>query len=102
METLYRPNAYPTAVRAKLRALPPLATEIANRWMMGWPDRVKALLKTEEYLPALIEQEQEERRILSSAETRHLAQHEILQEHGLSLEPPTTSTSPDKTSAPGD
>lgn len=69
--------------------MPPLATEIANRWMMGWPERVKALIEANEYLPALLEQEEAERTAYSNREIQHLARHEIADLYGLSSRPPT-------------
>ena len=50
MQPLYRPESYPVPVRAELTQLSPLATEIANRWMMGWPKTVKSLLDLNEFL----------------------------------------------------
>lgn len=103
MQTLVSPNSYPKLIRHKIeRMMPPLATEIANRWMLGWPDRVKDLISAGEYLNALIAQEAAEREALASETAKHLARHEIVQEWGLSLEPPTTSTSPARTSEPAD
>jgi hypothetical protein len=101
MQNLYNPDGYPPALRSRLKKMPPLALEIANRWMLGWPERVQALIQAGEFLPALMAQEQEERRVLASETATHLARHEILQEWGLSLEPPQTSTSQEKTSGPG-
>lgn len=89
MQELYRPNSYPAPIRAKLKQMPPLATEIANRWMMGWPDRVKALIEANEYLPALVEQEEAERTAYSNPGNQHLARHEIADLYGLSSSPPT-------------
>ena len=89
MQQLYRPNSYPAQIKAELSSLPPLATEIANRWMMGWPKRVKALIEANEFLPALKEQEDAERTAYSSPGNRHLARHEIVQMYGLSDAPPT-------------
>lgn len=68
---------------------PPLATEISNRWMLGWPQATKELLKSGRYLEALKAQEQQEREVLSEPGNSHLARHEIVQEFGLSLSPPT-------------
>jgi hypothetical protein len=98
MQTLYRPNSYPPEIRRKIVSMPPLAAEIANRWMLGWPKRVKALLEAGEYLPALKAQEEQERNALANETARHLARHEIAQEWGLSPEPPMASTSTDRTS----
>lgn len=88
MSELYSSNSYPLKIRAAIKKLPPLATEIANRWMLGWPEAVKALIEADQYLDALKEQEQQERKALESGSS-HLARHEIAQESGLSLAPPS-------------
>ena len=69
--------------------MPPLAIAIANRWMMGWPKTVKALLENQQYLDALKEQEQAEREAYSRPGNQHLARHEIAELYGLSSAPPT-------------
>ena len=73
MQALYRESSYPKEIRQELAMMPPLATEIANRWMMGWSKRVKALIEAGEYLPALISQEEQERNVYSNDQNRHLA-----------------------------
>jgi hypothetical protein len=88
MQTLHRPNLYPATVRAALEKMPPLATEIANRWMLGWPERVKALLESNQYLPALEAQEKAERNAYANPGNNHLARHEIAELYGMSPEPP--------------
>ena len=90
MQTLYNPSQYPKEIQAKLNLMPPLAIEIANRWALGWPQTVKGLIEANQYLDALTTQEQQERETLSNPGLSHLARHEIVQEYGLSLEPPTT------------
>jgi hypothetical protein len=92
MQDLYKPSQYPSEIQANLKRMSPLAIEIANRWALGWPKRVKALIDANEYLEALNRQEEQERTVLSNPGLSHLARHEIVQEYGLSLEPPTTST----------
>ena len=89
MQELYRPNSYPVPIKAALKTMPPLATEIANRWMLGWPKRVTALIEANEYLPALTEQEESERTAYSNPGNQHLARHEIAELYGLTAEPPT-------------
>lgn len=88
MQELYRPKAYPPGILKQIKAMPSVATEIANRWMLGWPQATKELLKSGRYLEALKAQEQQEREVLSEPGNGHLARHEILQEFGLSLSPP--------------
>lgn len=90
MQALYKPNQYPPEIRAKLKLMPPLAIEIANRWMLGWPKAVQELIEAGQYLEALRNQESEEREVLSNPGNSHLARHEIVQEYGLSLSPPST------------
>ena len=89
MQQLHKPGLYPPRILAQIKAMPPLATEISNRWMLGWPQATKELLKSGRYLEALKAQEQQEREVLSEPGNSHLARHEIVQEFGLSLSPPT-------------
>lgn len=89
MHPLYSPQKYPADVAQQIRQMPPLATEIANRWMLGWPKRVKALLEAGQYLDALKAQEKSEREALSSPGMNHLAQHEKAEVMGLDPAPPT-------------
>lgn len=88
MQALYNPSQYPRELLAKLKKMPPLAIEIANRWALGWPQAVKDLIEANQYLDALKNQEQQEREALSQPGNNHLARHEIVQEAGLSLSPP--------------
>lgn len=89
MQQLYNPSAYPPKVAAALKAATPLAVEIANRWMLGWPEAVKQLLDSQDFLPALQRQESEEREALAQAAgMQHLARHEVMQELGLNPGPP--------------
>jgi len=92
MQTLYNPSQYPKELQARLNLMPPLAIEIANRWMLGWPKTVKGLIEANQYLDALTTQEQQEREVLSQQGNNHLARHEIVQEYGLNLAPPTPTT----------
>lgn len=89
MQQLYSPKTYPPEIQQRLKTMPPLAIEIANRWLLGWPQATKDLLKSGQYLEALKAQEQQERDVLSQPGNSHLARHEIVQEFGLSLSPPT-------------
>lgn len=93
MQTLYKPGQYPADLARKLKLMSPLAVEIANRWALGWPEQVKALISLGQYLPALQSQEEQEREVLSNPGNSHLARHEIAQEYGLSLAPPEPATS---------
>jgi len=91
MQTVYTPKKYPPEILNQLKTMPNLAVEIANRWMLGWPANVRALIAAGEYMPALINQERKEREALTMPGMNHLARHEIAQEMGLSLSPPSIS-----------
>jgi hypothetical protein len=88
MQELYRPSSYPEPIRSEFRKARPLMVEIANRWMLGWPKRVKGLIASGEYLDALKLQTEQEMRAISAPGMNHLARHEMAHEYGLSLEPP--------------
>lgn len=88
MQSLYSPKAYPAPIRNEMLSMGGLTVEIANRWMLGWPKTVKALIKSGEYLEALKRQEAEERDLFSRVDLRHLARHEICEEYGLTPMPP--------------
>lgn len=94
MQPLYRPETYPPDVKVALDKARPLMAEIANRWMLGWPKRVKALIEAGEYLAALNEQTEKELDALSQPGNAHLAHHEIAELYGLTPEPPTPTDSP--------
>jgi hypothetical protein len=91
MQDLYSPKTYPPTLQAQIKAMPPLATDIANRWLMGWPKRVKGLIVANQYLAALTSQEAQERKAYLSPGNGHLAHHEIAEMYGLTPEPPTIS-----------
>lgn len=58
-------KAYPEEVAPQIETMGALAVSIANRWMLGWPDRVKALLKAGVYLECLESQTAQEKDILA-------------------------------------
>ena len=85
---LYRSNHYPAAVQASIVALGPLGVEVANRWMLGWPKQVKALIEAGKYLESLHAQETRGREALSQPGDKHLAHHAIAGLYGLDAAPP--------------
>lgn len=89
MDTLRCPRKYPPEIRVAIAQMPALATDIANRWMLGWAKTVAALLAEGGYLEALTDQEQREREAYSQPGTGHLARHEIAELYGLNPGPPT-------------
>jgi hypothetical protein len=53
MQELSKRKAYSTEIAAQIESMGELAVSIANRWMLGWPERVAALLKAGIYLESL-------------------------------------------------
>lgn len=91
MTELYKQKAYPQAIASEIHKMPPLVTEIANRWMLGWPKTVKALIASGEYLEALKNQEAQEREALSQPGLNHLSSWEKTEVLGLTQSPPSPS-----------
>ncbi|MEO6354854.1 MAG: hypothetical protein ABIO19_05460 [Burkholderiaceae bacterium] len=89
MQELISRKTYGQDVAASIEALGAMAVSVANRWMMGWPARVKALLKAGTYLGCLETQVEQEKTILANEPNmRHLARHEILQIYEIRESPP--------------
>ena len=72
----------------KVKAMGPRAVSIANRWMLGWPERVRGLLEAGQYLVLLKVQVELEAQALADETSRSMAEYEILQAIGISPEPP--------------
>lgn len=93
LQELQSPTSYPPETRQAIETLGALGLEIANRWMLGWPKRVKGLLASGEYLEALTMQHEAEASVLANAANlRHLARHEIAELYGLADAPPAPTT----------
>lgn len=93
MENLINPRSYPAHVAADIEAMGSMAISIANRWIMGWPDRVKALIKADTYLGCLESQLGQEQDILTNeANLRHLSRREILEMYEIKESPPSLLT----------
>ena len=91
MEVLTSRKAYPSAMASQIEAMGAMAVSVANRWVMGWPQRVRALVKTGAYLGCLETQVEHEKDILAkTADLRHLARHEIMQIYEIRESPPAT------------
>ena len=91
MQTLYNPSMYPAELRQQISKMSQTAIEIANRWALGWPQTVKDLIATGEYLAALKNQEREEVKVKLEPGLNHLSSWEKAQEYGLSQHPPAAS-----------
>lgn len=95
MEALNNLVAYPPEVAVKIEQLSTIAVSIANRWMLGWPERVAALLAAATYLEALEAQTEQEKDMLAEAgELNHLARHEILKMYEIQESPPQANILP--------
>ncbi|MDR2924995.1 MAG: hypothetical protein LBU76_03470 [Azoarcus sp.] len=86
------PQAYPPEMLEKLGRSSNLSISIANRWMLGWPDRVKTLLESGEYWAALENQAEQELdawvEATQSGAGESLSQWEINELAGLDPAPP--------------
>ncbi len=79
MQELLKPKTYPMEVRKAIYSQSSLGVAIANRWMLGWPQRVKALIDNGDYQEAFLKQAEVERQALAEATgMNHLADHEKL------------------------
>jgi hypothetical protein len=92
MQSLYKPKAYPEPMRSEMQAMSDTAIEVANRWMLGWPGRVKGLIESGEFLEALKDQEQKEIAVKLDKSLMHLSSWEKNEVMGLTDEPPYPTT----------
>jgi hypothetical protein len=91
MEELTSRKAYAPDVATTIEAMGAMTVSIANRWMLGWPDRVKALLTAGTYLDCLKSQADQEAEILANeANLRHLSRREVLQMYEIQESPPAS------------
>ncbi len=91
LQELTSRKAYTAAIAAQIEAMGQMAISVANRWVMGWPQRVKALVQSGAYLGCLETQVAHENDILAkTADLRHLARHEIMQLYEIREAPPAS------------
>lgn len=89
MQQLMERQTYGPDLALKIEEMGATAIGVANRWLLGWPGRVAALLKTGVYQDCLTAQVEHEKDVLSEAGSlRHLSNREILQMHGINEAPP--------------
>lgn len=85
---IYRKQDYPKDVLIAIQNSGQMGIDVTNRWMLGWPKKVKALLEAGEYLPAFQYQVEAEKIALARAtDMSHLVPREIAELYGLSMEP---------------
>ncbi|MDP2784900.1 MAG: hypothetical protein Q8O38_09970 [Sulfurimicrobium sp.] len=92
MQPIHNPRQYPQELRQAIGQMSDTAIEIANRWALGWPQSVKELIASGEYLDALKAQEREEIRVKLEPGLSHLSSWEKAEMYGLSQSPPSPST----------
>lgn len=91
MDQLVNPKAYPHPLPQEIAGLGAYGVDVANRWMLGWPGRVKSLIAKGDYLAVLKETVEREMKVLTGPDApTHLARHEIVQMYDLPVEPPTS------------
>lgn len=91
MEPLYMRELYGTPTAVQIEVMGSIAIGIANRWALGWPDRVVAMLTSGTYMQVLREQSEMEKDVLANEYALHLARAEILQMHGVAHAPPASN-----------
>jgi len=87
MEALYNRELYGEATALKIEIMGSTTITIANRWALGWPERVTSLLVSGSYLQKLSEQAELEKDVLAEAYMPHLAPAEVLKLHGIQAAP---------------
>lgn len=87
MQPLYQPQNYPDEL-SNLVVQSRIGIELANRWMLGWPDRVTALIEAREYQVAFeMQLEQEIEAEANAAQYNHLSSWEKREVLGLRESP---------------
>lgn len=87
-QELCQPKKYPEDLR-NLIMQSRMGVELANRWMLGWPQRVKALLEAGEYRAAWESQLEQEIEVeANAAQYQHLSSWEKREVTGLRESPP--------------
>ena len=93
MQPLADREVYGVKGALQIEAMGSMAVAIANRWQLGWPERVKVLIKARVYLVNLDAQTEREIDVLADAgDLQHLTHHEILQMHEIDEAPPIWQT----------
>lgn len=89
MEPLCNREVYGPGLAMWIEGMGTIAVSIANRWQMGWPERVQALLSAGIYQANLDAQMNLEKDVLADAvDLQHLSYREILQLYEIQESPP--------------
>lgn len=88
MANLHNPGLYTDWEMEWFRGMSRYGVELANRWAIGWPERVRALVGTGEYMHILIRQEHMERDAICWAHANQRNVESVFRSRGLSMAPP--------------
>lgn len=84
MELLYQRTLYGEVLAIRIEAMGATAVAIANRWALGWLDRVREMLVSQSYLERLANQTELEKDMLIDAiGLTNLSLHEIRELYGV-------------------
>jgi hypothetical protein len=87
LEALHNRELYGETTALEIEVMGSMTVSIANRWALGWPERVRSLLLSGSYLQKLCEQGELEKDVLAEAYMPHLATFEVLRLHGIQAAP---------------
>jgi hypothetical protein len=89
MQELIDRETYGPQLALKIETMGSISVGVANRWLLGWRNRVVVLLEMGAYLDCLTALVEQEKDVLAEAgDLRHLSPREILQMHGVNEAPP--------------
>ncbi len=88
LEELYKREIYGPELAEKIETMGSISVSIANRWALGWLDRVKAMLEAKTYLASLEQQTEAEVDMVAEAvDMNHLTHSEKMKVFNLQEAP---------------
>lgn len=92
---LHNAEIYGAELADQIAAQGRYTVDVANRWMLGWPSRVRAMLDAKVYFEWLKGQVCTEEDVLANEPSaQHLSDREILEMHKVQLAPPAMCDDP--------
>lgn len=92
---LHNAEIYGLELADQIAAQGRYTVDVANRWMLGWPSRVRAMLDAKVYFEWLRGQVCTEKDVLASEPSaQYLSDREILEMHEVQLAPPSMCDDP--------
>jgi hypothetical protein len=88
MQEIYQKKVYSPAILLAVRNSGRMGIELANRWMLGWPESVQKLIAAGEYVAAFKYQLEQEIDALAKSTAMYLTPTEIIGVAGLAMGPP--------------